>query len=88
MCNEGGETRSECIVGSLLTCRRGTDAIGVVVAGQLPQEKHNAPLHPFGASAAQVGHGARHYRRRPADTSGLLNQLLEGHSPPAWKIRT
>src|SRR5437899_4821439 len=30
-------------------CRWGTDAIRVVVAGELPREPHNAPLHLFSA---------------------------------------
>ncbi len=35
-------------------CRRGTDVIQVVVAGQLPRAEHNAPLHLFSASVAQL----------------------------------
>ncbi len=60
-------------------CRRGTDVIRVVVAGQLSQVERIAPLHLFSASAGQVGYGARHYRRRSADTSTLLQQLLQGY---------
>jgi hypothetical protein len=57
-------------------CRRGTDVIRVVVAGQLPRAEHNAPLHLFSASAEQVGYGAGHYRQRSQNTSTLLYQLF------------
>ena len=58
-------------------CRWGTDVVRVVVAGQLPREGHNAPLHLFSASPGLVGFGQGAYRRRSADTSLLLEQLLE-----------
>jgi hypothetical protein len=61
-------------------CRRGTDAIRVVVAGQLPQTEHNAMLHLFSASAGQVEYGARHYRRQSDETSTLLNTLFERYA--------
>jgi hypothetical protein len=57
-------------------CRRGTDVIRVVVAGQLPRAEHNALLHLFSASAEQVDYGARHYRQHVADASTLLHQLF------------
>jgi hypothetical protein len=58
-------------------CRRGTDVIRVVVAGQLPQAEHNTPLHLLSGSPALVAYGAAHYRPRSPDTSTLLDQLLE-----------
>ena len=58
-------------------CRWGTDVVRVVVAGQLPREVHNAPLHLFSASPELVGFGGRAYRRRSKDTSAMLGQLLE-----------
>src|SRR5947207_656297 len=50
-------------------CRRGTDAIGVLVLARLPQGEHNAPLHLFSAQREQVRYAAEHYRQRSANTS-------------------
>jgi hypothetical protein len=58
-------------------CRWGTDTIRVVVAGELPREEHNAPLHLFSASPDLVGFGRGAYRRRSEQTSRLLGQLFE-----------
>jgi hypothetical protein len=59
-------------------CHRGTDVVRVVVAGQLPREAHNAPLHLFSASPDLVGFASQTYQRRSGNTSGLLGQLFEG----------
>ena len=45
-------------------CRWGMDEVRVVVAGELPREAHNAPLHLFSASPELVGFGGGAYRRR------------------------
>ena len=37
----------------------GTDVVSVVVAGLLPLEPHNAPLHLFSASPELGGFGGR-----------------------------
>src|SRR3954471_16200993 len=58
-------------------CRWGTDAVRVVVAGELPREGHNAPLHLFSASRELVQFGRGAYRRRSDKPSGLLGQLFE-----------
>jgi hypothetical protein len=58
-------------------CQWGTDIIRVVVAGDLPREAHNAPLHLFSASPELVEFGAGAYRRRSQQTSRLLGQLFE-----------
>ena len=58
-------------------CRWGTDVVRVVVAGELPREVHNAPLHLFSASPELVGFGQGAYRRRSEDTSAMLRQLLD-----------
>ena len=50
--------------------------VRVVVAGELPQESHNAPLHLFSASPELVGFGGRSYRRRSASTSLLMGRLF------------
>jgi hypothetical protein len=60
-------------------CSRGTDRIRVIVAGQLPQEEQNAPLHLFSASAEQIGYGAEHYQQHSEKSSTLLNQLFKGY---------
>ncbi len=59
-------------------CQWGADTIRVVVAGELPREPHNAPLHLFSASPELVGFGGRTYQRHSRNTSGLLIQLFEG----------
>jgi len=53
------------------------DTIRVVVAGELPREAHNAPLHLFSAAPDLVGFGSGAYRRRSEGTSRLLEQLFE-----------
>src|SRR5206468_6987356 len=58
-------------------CRWGTDTIRVLVAGELPREAHNAPLHLFSAAPALVEFGSGAYRRRSEQTSRLLGQLFE-----------
>jgi hypothetical protein len=58
-------------------CRWGTDTVRVGVAGELPREAHNAPLHLFSAAPALVEFGSGAYRRRSEQTSRLLGQLFE-----------
>jgi hypothetical protein len=58
-------------------CRWGLDTIRIVVAGGLPREPHNAPLHLFSASAELVAFGSGAYRRRSEETSLLLRQLFD-----------
>jgi hypothetical protein len=58
-------------------CRWGTDTIRVLVAGELPREPHNAPLHLFSASPELVAFGNGVYGRRSEQTSRLLGQLFD-----------
>src|SRR5437588_4189408 len=58
-------------------CWWGTDVVRVIVAGELPREARNAPLHLFSASPELVGFGSGAYRRRSEETSLLLGQLFE-----------
>ncbi len=58
-------------------CRWGTDIVRVIVAGELPREPHNAPLHLFSASPELVSFATGAYRRRSQYTSALLRQLFE-----------
>ncbi len=66
-----GAPDAGCMIAS-----RGTDAVRVVVAGELPREAHNAPLHLFSASPDLVGFGSGAYRRRSENTSRVLYQLF------------
>src|SRR6266542_6669212 len=45
-------------------CRWGLDVVRVLVAGQLPREARNAPLHLFSASPELIGFGSGAYRQR------------------------
>jgi hypothetical protein len=58
-------------------CGWGLDTVRVVVAGQLPREAHNAPLHLFSAAPELIGFGRSAYRQRSDRTSRLLGQLFE-----------
>jgi hypothetical protein len=58
-------------------CGWGLDSVRVIVAGELPREAHNAPLHLFSASPELVGFASGAYRRRSENTSGLLGQLFQ-----------
>jgi hypothetical protein len=58
-------------------CQWGTDTIRVIVAGELPREVHNAPLHLFSAMPELIGFGQVSYKRHSARTSVLLGQLFD-----------
>lgn len=58
-------------------CRRGTDAIRVVVTRELPEEEHNAPLHLFTAVPELVRFGQQHYQQRSDETNTLLERLFK-----------
>src|SRR5262245_57001679 len=75
--NLAGQVPWQRVRDGVYDCRWGTDTIRVVVAGELPREAHNAPLHLFSASPDLVGFGQTAYRRRSAETSLLLGQLFE-----------
>src|SRR5262249_12737757 len=55
----------------------GTDTIRVLVAGELPREVHNAPLHLFSASSELVEFGGGAYHPRSNNTSALLGELFQ-----------
>jgi hypothetical protein len=76
--NLSGQVPWQTIQSGVYDCQWATDTIRVVVAGELPREVHNAPLHLFSASPDLVGFGGRAYQRHSASTSGLLVELLEG----------
>jgi hypothetical protein len=58
-------------------CRWGLDTIRVIVAGQLPREAQNAPLHLFSASPELAAFASSAYQRRSEETSLMLGQLFE-----------
>ena len=58
-------------------CRWGLDTVRVLVAGQLPPDARNAPLHLFSASPELASFGQGAYWRRSEDRSLLLGQLSE-----------
>jgi hypothetical protein len=75
--NLAGQIPWQRVQQGVYDCRWGTDTIRVLVAGELPREPHNAPLHLFSAvpELMQFGQGA--YRRRSENTSMLLGQLFD-----------
>jgi hypothetical protein len=75
--NLSGQIPWQAVQPGVYDCRWGTDTIRVVVAGELPREPHNAPLHLFSASPELVGFASGAYRRRSEQTSRLLGQLFD-----------
>ena len=75
--NLSGQVPWQRVQAGVYDCRWGTDTIRVVVAGELPQEAHNAPLHLFSAAPDLVEFGSSAYQRRSEQTSRLLGQLFE-----------
>jgi hypothetical protein len=71
------EVKLETIQQGVYECQRGTDRFRIVVAGQLPEEPHNALLHLFSASAARLDYGASHHQLRSDDTGALVRRLFE-----------
>jgi hypothetical protein len=75
--NLSGQVPWQKVQEGVYNCRWGTDMIRVVVAGELPREAHNAPLHLFSAAPDLVGFGRSAYQRRSGNTSALLGLLFE-----------
>jgi hypothetical protein len=75
--NLSGQVPWQRVQAGVYDCRWGSDTIRVVVAGELPQEAHNAPLHLFSAAPNLVDFGGSAYQRRSEQTSRLLGQLFE-----------
>jgi hypothetical protein len=75
--NLAGQVPWQRVQAGVYDCRWGTDTIRVVVAGELPREAPNAPLHLFSASPELVAFGQSAYQRRSEETSLLLRQLFE-----------
>ncbi len=58
-------------------CQWATDTVSIIVAGELPREAHNAPLHLFSASPELVNFARGAYRQHSPWTSRVLRQLFE-----------
>jgi hypothetical protein len=67
-------------------CTWGTDTIRVVVAGEMPREVHNAPLHVVSASTELMNFGGKVYQRRSEYTSALLDQLFEAFRGEGYAV--
>src|SRR3954447_8521533 len=75
--NLSGQVPWQRVQAGVYDCQWGIDTVRVIVAGELPQEAHNAPLHLFSAAPELVEFGRGAYRRRSEQTSRLLGQLFE-----------
>jgi len=69
-------------------CQWGTDRVTVVVAGQLPCESRNAPLHLFSASPELLRFGQSAYQQRSENTSAMLGQLFERFQTEGFAMYT
>jgi len=74
--NLANQVKLETVQRGVYECQRGTDRFRIVVAGQVPQEPHNAILHLFSASTETVGYGIGHYEQRSHDASALIRRLF------------
>jgi hypothetical protein len=69
-------------------CQWDLDTVRVIVAGELPREAHNAPLHLFSASPGLVAFGRSVYQPRSATTSALLKELFRTFREEGWAVYT
>ncbi len=75
--NLSGQVPWQEVQAGVYDCTWGTDTIRVIVAGELPREAHNAPLHLFSASPELIAFGQSVYQQHSEQTSLLLRQLFE-----------
>ncbi len=75
--NLSGQVPWQWVQAGVYDCRWGTDTVRVILAGELPREPHNAPLHLFSASPDLVSFAGGAYQRHSEQTSRLLQQLFE-----------
>jgi hypothetical protein len=75
--NLSGQVPWQKVQDGVYDCRWALDTVRVLVAGELPRQPHNAPLHLFSASPDLVAFGSGAYQRRSQQTSRLLGQLFE-----------
>jgi hypothetical protein len=95
--NLSGQVPWQKIRTGVYDCRWGTDTVRVIVAGELPREVQNAPLHLFSASPELVDFGQSAYRRRSAETARTNPRDLDaraaqtrtgpwGQRPCSWPL--
>ena len=84
--NLAQEVAWETLGPGVYECRRGTDRIRVVVAGELPQTENNALLLLFSASVEQWRYGTEHYRQHSTGTSSFIYQLFQGYRMEGIKM--
>jgi hypothetical protein len=72
-----GQVPWQPVQAGVYDCRWGTDTIRVLVAGELPREAQNAPLHMFSTAPELQEFGRGAYRWRSEKTSLLLEQLFD-----------
>jgi hypothetical protein len=72
-----GQVPWQRVQAGVYDCTWGIDMVRVVVAGELPREAYNAPLHLFSASPELIAFGQSVYQQRSEETSLLLRQLFE-----------
>ena len=58
-------------------CRRGTDAIRIVVLNRLPLDAQNSPLHLFSGQDERVGFGATNFFPRTDVISTMLMRVFD-----------
>jgi hypothetical protein len=76
--NLAGSANWREVQAGVYECVRGSDAIRVVVLGQLPQTENNAPLHLLSAKPSLIEFGATHYKQHSPRTSTLIYRVFEG----------
>src|SRR5262249_51336566 len=61
-------------------CRRGSDAIRIIVAAELPLAERNAVLLLFSAANDRIEYGRRHYDLRSQTVSTVVHRLFENYA--------
>jgi hypothetical protein len=69
----------EPLQAGVYVCRRGSDAIRIIVAAELPKAEHNSLLHLFSAATDQVKYGAEHYELQSGHVSTIVNTLFASY---------
>ena len=68
---------AEQVQSGVYDCRRGSDRIRVIVAGELAESEQNSLLHLFSAAQDRVEYGRQHHRLNDNDTSSIVNSVFK-----------